>query len=105
MSTVLQIESRSNPGDVSKEATAHRLKLVRLALGFTQARIAEMIGTTVSNYQHMEAGATYPQPFHIERLRLNHGIDHNFIYCGFAARLPAEVCDKLAAWLAANEGR
>ena len=84
-------------GNGDKAATAHRMKLCRAVLGLTQADMAELIGTTTSNYQHIERGATYPQPPYILRLLLAHGIDHNFIYVGDWSKLPTEITTKMRA--------
>lgn len=84
-------------GDSSKEASAGRLKLVRLSLGMTQVAIAEMMGTAPNNYQAMEKGTTYPRPTFIQNLYEMTRVDHNFIYSGDVSRLPADVLAGLEA--------
>ncbi len=87
--------TKMQTGRATKAATSRRIKFVRLVLGITQERMAEVIGTSTSNYQHIERGHTFPQPPQVDRLLLNYGIDHNFIYHGDWSRVPADIIEKI----------
>ena len=57
--------------------------------------MAGAMDTTVSNYQHMEHGTTFPQPQQVEQLRLVYGVDYNYVFCGSHAGLPIGLVEKL----------
>lgn len=86
-------------GDASKEAVGHRLFLVRKGLGLTQQAMADILGTTQKNYQHIEKGKTYPQVIFIQNLLEAEGIDHNYVFGGNAGRLPSLLRDAIASRL------
>lgn len=95
-----QMKTELCAGDVSTDAVGRRLKLVREALGLTQARMSALMNASIKNYQHMERGSTYPRPAHIKSMYEGSRIDFNFIYYGDHTRLPLEVYDAMEAYLA-----
>lgn len=82
-------------GDVSKEAQAHRLKVVREAFNLTQVQLAEIAGMNENAYRHHESGRSYLTPLQVERIRNKIDVDHNFIYTGRTDYLTAGVYKKL----------
>ncbi len=83
------------PGDTSKEACARRLRMVRLALGMTQAEMGRLLGMSQNALAMKEAANSHPRPQHIQALFDALSVDHNFIYAGRAAMLPASLIEKL----------
>lgn len=94
------LKNRLRPGDVSTEAVGHRLRLLRAALGLTQAKMSGLMDASIKNYQHMERGDTYPRPSHVQSAFHNMRIDFNFVYAGDYTRIPLEIISKLQSALA-----
>ena len=88
--------TKMQTGRATKAATSRRMKFVRLALGITQEQMAIILGTSKSNYQHIERGQIFPQPPQVDRLMLNRGIDHNFIYHRDWSRVPVDILQKIS---------
>ena len=88
--------TKMQTGRATKAATSRRMKFVRLALELTQEQMAIVLGTSTSNYQHIERGQTFPQPPQVDRLLLNRGIDHHFIYHGDWSRVPVDILEKIS---------
>ncbi len=96
------LKNELQPGDVSTEAVGNRLRLLRAALGITQAKMSALMNASIKNYQHMERGDTYPRPCHVQSGFHNMRIDFNFVYAGDYTRLPLEIIDQMQAALAAR---
>jgi transcriptional regulator with XRE-family HTH domain len=94
------LKNKLRPGDVSTEAVGHRLRVLRAALGLTQAKMSALMDASIKNYQHMERGNTYPRPCHVQSAFRNMRIDFNFVYAGDYTRLPLEITSKLQNTLA-----
>lgn len=92
MSTMNHVRQILRLGDASKDAVGHRLKLLReRGWRLSQREMAERMGTTTNNYQHMEKGKTFPQAYHVQALLDAYGVDHNFIFAGDPSRLPTDI--------------
>lgn len=94
------LKNELQPGDVSTEAVGHRLRLLRAALGLTQAKMSALMNASIKNYQHMERGDTYPRPCHVQSGFHNMRIDFNFVYAGDYTRLPLEIIAQMQTALA-----
>ena len=53
-----------------KKKFGDRLRSLRLQRGFTQEKIAEVIGISTENYSRIENGLSFPKPENIEKISL-----------------------------------
>lgn len=93
------IDAGVRRGDISDAAIAHRLLLLRTALGHSQGTMGEVIGTSLTNYQHMEKKGRIG-PEYVHKLDDKYGADHNFIYKGDWDKLHGRTLEKIRATLA-----
>lgn len=96
-----RIDEAVKRGDTSDPAIAHRLRILREAVGLSQTAIADVIGTSFQNYQHMETNGRI-RPQYVDKLDIKYGADHNFIYKGDWDKLHARTLEAIREHLAAR---
>lgn len=86
---------RDLPNPYSLGEIAKRLKLLRSALGNTQATMGALAGVSDKAWQNYEAGIRRIEIDAVTRLRAALGVTSEWVYYGNMAQLPAELLDKL----------
>jgi DNA-binding XRE family transcriptional regulator len=81
--------------DISLEATAFRLRAVRMALGVTQKDMAEALELPTSTYADYERARVYPSHAAISHFRWHHDITFDFILYGAPRHLPLEKAERI----------
>ncbi len=66
----------------NNESSAIRLKQLRKTYGFTQEKMAEELGISVSLYKAMETGKATVSKRTAEAVENRFGISSDYIYCG-----------------------
>jgi transcriptional regulator with XRE-family HTH domain len=83
-------------GDMGLIATSKRLKAARLIAGYdVQKKFAKDCGVSITSYNNMEKGMSFPNREVMKFLYRGHRIDFNFIINGDFAQLPLDVEQKL----------
>jgi len=85
------------PDEMSKEAVAYRLSLIRRALNFeTQSDFATRLGVSLTRYNNWEGGVIrLPLDFAIKIQEMS-GFDANYIFRGDKSNLPMRLVTLLA---------
>lgn len=79
-----------------KQQVGQNLRIVREALGMSQAQMATRFGMTdKSKLSHYERGVHYPDPYFVWLLWTEEGITADWIYLGQKRGLPSWVADGL----------
>jgi DNA-binding XRE family transcriptional regulator len=81
--------------DISLEATAFRLRAVRMALGVSQKDMAEALGLPTSTYADYERARVFPSQAVVSHFRWKHGITFDFILYGDPRHLPFEAAERI----------
>lgn len=81
--------------DISLEATAFRLRAVRMALGVTQKDMAEALELPTSTYADYERARVYPSHAAVSHFRWRHDITFDFILYGDPRHLPLEAAERI----------
>ena len=81
--------------DISLEATAFRLRAVRMALGVTQKDMAEALELPTSTYSDYESARVYPSHAAVSHFRWRHDITFDFILYGDPRHLPLEAAERI----------
>lgn len=93
---------RGVPNPTSREMIAHRLRLTRRALGYTQAFISNLIGLQQSAWNNYETGLRRIDVDPALRLCAVTGVTMSWIYEGNIATLPADLAEKVQLELRAE---
>jgi transcriptional regulator with XRE-family HTH domain len=81
--------------DISLEATAFRLRAVRMALGVSQKEMAEALGLATSTYADYERGRVFPSQAVLSHFRWNNDITFDFILYGDPRHLPFDTAERI----------
>jgi DNA-binding XRE family transcriptional regulator len=81
--------------DISLEATAFRLRAVRMALGVTQKDMAEALELPTSTYADYERARVYPSHAAVSSFRWHYDITFDFILYGDPRHLPLETAERI----------
>lgn len=81
--------------DISLEATAYRLRAVRMALGVTQKDMATALGLATSTYADYERARVFPSQAAVSHFRWHHDITFDFILYGDPRHLPFETAERI----------
>jgi transcriptional regulator with XRE-family HTH domain len=86
--------SQRRPAEFVK-GVGHRLKKVRLALGFNQKEFISKLDVKKSAYSQWESGIQLIDPFKALILSQKFGITMDYIYGGIETALPEDIRKKL----------
>ena len=81
--------------DISLEATAFRLRAVRMALGVTQKDMAEALDLPTSTYADYERARVFPSQAVVSHFRWHHDITFDFILYGDPRHLPFDTAERI----------
>jgi DNA-binding XRE family transcriptional regulator len=81
--------------DISLEATAFRLRAVRMALGVSQKDMAEALELPTSTYADYERARVYPSHAVVSHFRWRHDVTFDFILYGDPRHLPLETAERI----------
>lgn len=81
--------------DISLEATAFRLRAVRMALGVSQKDMAEALDLPTSTYADYERGRVFPSQAVVSHFRWHHDVTFDFILYGDPRHLPLETAERI----------
>src|SRR5690348_11900526 len=86
---------RDPPNPYSLTEIAKRLKLLRTALGKTQAVMGELAGVTDKAWQNYEKGIRRIEIDAVTRLRANLGVTSEWVYYGNTHQMPDDLLDAM----------
>lgn len=87
--------ARLSPNPSAPDAVAHRLLLLRRALGHTQAFMAGLLGSAPQAWANYESGGRLISISLAMKLCAVTGVSLDWIYRGNMAMLPAELAEKI----------
>ncbi len=87
--------ARFSPNPTAPDQVAHRLLLLRRALGHTQAFLAGLLGCAPQAWANYESGGRLISIALATKLCAITGVSLDWIYRGNMAMLPAELAEKI----------
>lgn len=92
---VQNVPMKRNVDPYSQAEIGRRLKLLRDALGHTQATMGTLAGVTNKAWQNYEKGYRKIEINAVARLRGSLGVTSEWVYFGNIANMPADLLEKL----------
>ena len=86
---------RDPPNPYSLPEIARRLRLLRQALGKTQAVMGDLAGVSDKAWQNYEKGIRRIEIDAVTRLRANIGVTSEWVYYGNVYQMPDELLDAM----------